>query len=179
MTATHGHHDWIVDDRSDPRVQREEYFVQARSRESHDLTGTFGEGSVHKFLFIGESEAISAAEQTAGAPYPMLNVVRSNDILCEIMTEKATKNHAVEILCDHFKVSRFDAVAFGDGPNDLDTLSAVDQSYAMISGEDAVKASAAHVCKWTNTECGVAHPRRARAVTRMSRSRSTICLTTS
>ena len=34
VAATYGFHDWIVDDRSDPRIVREEYFVQAESRES-------------------------------------------------------------------------------------------------------------------------------------------------
>lgn len=157
VCATYGFHDWIVDDRSDPRVQREEYFVQAQSRESRDLAGTFGpHGGVHKFLLMGEPSAISAAQKTVAARYPNLNVVRSNDILCEIMAKEASKSHAVEVLCQHFGLSRADAVAFGDGPNDIDMLDAVDESYAMANAEPEVKAAATHVCPRSNVECGVA-----------------------
>ena len=65
VAATYGFHDWIVDDRSDPRIVREEYFVQAESRESKDLAGTFGDRGVHKFLLMGEPEDIVAAQRTA------------------------------------------------------------------------------------------------------------------
>jgi len=154
--ATYGFHHWIVDDRSDPRIVREEYFVQAQSVESRDLAGTFGDGGVHKFLLMGEPEDIVAAQATVAARYPGLNVVRSNDILCEVMSAEATKSNAVEVLCAHYGVDRSQAVAFGDGPNDIDMLMAVEQSYAMANGEDSVKQAAAHQVPWTNEECGVA-----------------------
>ena len=155
-TATYGFHDWIVDDRSDPRIVREEYFVQACSVESRDLAGTFGDRGIHKFLLMGEPADIVAAQATMAERYPNLNVVRSNDILCEVMSREATKSNAVAVLCEHYGVSRANAVAFGDGPNDIDMLSAVEQSYAMANGEDEVKAAATHVVPWTNEECGVA-----------------------
>lgn len=156
VAATYGFHTWIVDDRSDPRVVREEYFVQAQSQECQDLAGAFGDRGVHKFLLMGEPASIVAAQQTVSQRYPELNVVRSNDILCEIMSAKASKSHAVELLCEHFGVRRSEAVAFGDAPNDLDMLKAVEQSYAMANAEEAVKAAATHVVPWTNEECGVA-----------------------
>ncbi len=155
-TGTYGFHAWIVDDRSDPRVAREEYFVQARSVESRDLAGTFGEGGVHKFLLMGEPASIMTAQRVVSERYPHLNVVRSNDTLCEIMSTDASKSWAVELLCAHHGVSRAQAVAFGDAPNDLDMLLSVEQSYAMANAEDAVKAAAAHVVPWTNEEDGVA-----------------------
>lgn len=154
--GTYGFHAWIVNDRTDPRVTREEYFVQAESQESRDFEGTFGEGGVHKFLLMGEPESILTAQRVVSQRYPHLNVVRSNDILCEIMSAEASKSHAVEVLCEHYGVSRSQAVAFGDAPNDLDMLLAVEQSYAMANAEDAVKVAAAHVVPWTNEECGVA-----------------------
>lgn len=156
VAATYGFHDWIVDDRSDPRIVREEYFVQAESRESRDLAGTFGDRGVHKFLLMGEPASIVAAQKTMAERFPELNVVRSNDILCEVMSGKASKSHAVEVLCERYGVDRASAVAFGDGPNDIDMLAAVDQSYAMANGEESVKAAATHVVPWTNEECGVA-----------------------
>lgn len=156
VSATYGFHDWIVDDRSDPRIVREEYFVQAQSRESRDLAGTFGDRGVHKFLLMGEPEDIVAAQRTVAARYPHLNVVRSNDILCEVMSGEATKSNAVRLLCEHYGFGTDDAVAFGDGPNDIDMLQAVGHSYAMANAEATVKAAATEVIAWTNEQCGVA-----------------------
>lgn len=61
---TYGFHDWICDDRSDPRVRREEGLVHAQARETDDLMGVFGGRGVHKFLLMGEPAQIAAAEQT-------------------------------------------------------------------------------------------------------------------
>jgi hypothetical protein len=154
--ATYGFHDWIVDNRSDPRIEREEYFVQALSRESRDLAGVFGERGVHKFLLMGEPGAIVEAQRVVSERYPHLNVVRSSDILCEVMSSAASKSHAIEVLCAHYGVSSADAVAFGDGPNDMDMLDAVECSFAMANAEEEVKRAASQVIPWTNEECGVA-----------------------
>lgn len=156
VVATYGYHDWIVDDRSDPRIVREEYFVQAESRESRDLAGTFGGRGVHKFLLMGEPPSILRAQQVVAERYPHLNAVRSNDILCEVMTGKASKSHAIEVLLARYGVDASLAVAFGDGPNDIDMLSAVSRSYAMANAEESVKRAASATINWTNEECGVA-----------------------
>jgi Cof subfamily protein (haloacid dehalogenase superfamily) len=153
--GTYGFHTWIVDDRSDPRVQREEWYVQASSEECRDVEAAFGLRGVHKFLLMGEPEQVLQAEQTLSAMYPELNVVRSNETLCEVMSKQASKRRAVELLCSHYGASREGAVAFGDGPNDRDMLEAVDNSYAMTNAEDVVKRAAAYVLPWSNEECGV------------------------
>lgn len=156
VAGTYGFHKWIVDDARDSRVLQEEYFVQTRATQSRDLKGTFGKRGIHKFLLMGEPDAILSAESTLGARYPELTVVRSNDVLCEVMAAGVSKSHAVDVLCHHFGASRGEAVAFGDGPNDLDMLLAVDESYAMPNGEPSVREAAAHVCEWSNLESGVA-----------------------
>jgi hypothetical protein len=156
VVGTYGFHDWIVDDRSDPRVVREEYFVQAESRQSRDLAGTFGDRGIHKFLLMGDPASIVAAQRTVSERYPHLNVVRSNDILCEVMSGEASKSHAIEVLCERYGVDRAQSIAFGDGPNDIDMLAAAGRSYAMANAEETVKAAASEVLPWTNEECGVA-----------------------
>ena len=156
VAATYGFHDWIVDDRSYPRIVREGDFVQAESRESKDLAGTFGDRGVHKFLLMGEPDDIVAAQRTVAARYPHLNVVRSNDILCEVMSGEASKSNAVRLLCEHYGVSTEEAIAFGDGPNDIDMLQAAGTSFAMANAESTVKDAATQVIEWTNEQCGVA-----------------------
>lgn len=154
--GTYGFHEWIVDDRSDPRIVVEEGLVQTCARETSDLAGTFGERGVHKFLLMGEPEDIRVAEQVVGSRYPHLNVVRSSDILCEVMAEEASKSRAVEVVCEHYGVDPAGAVAFGDGPNDLDMLESVERSFAVANAEEQVKAVASEVIPWTNAEAGVA-----------------------
>lgn len=154
--GTYGHHTWIVDDRSHPSVQREEEAVQTQASESRDIVGTFGKTGVHKLLLMGSPDAILDAERVVGARYPHLNVVRSSDILCEVMTREASKRTAVRVICEHYGIDPTYAVAFGDGPNDMDMLLSVRNSYAMANAEEAVKEAATHVLPWTNEECGVA-----------------------
>lgn len=154
--GTYGFHDWIVDDRSDPRIRREEMLVQAESRECTDLAGTFGDRGIHKFLLMGEAAEIREAEQMVGQRYPQLNVVRSSDILCEVMSREASKSNAVRLICARCGVDPSDAIAFGDGPNDRDMLVAVEHSFAMANAEPQVKEAASQVIPWTNEEAGVA-----------------------
>lgn len=154
--GTYGFHDWIVDDREDPRIKREEYLVQAQARVNTDIAGTFGERGVHKFLLMGEPQEILEAERTVAERYPHLNVVRSSDILCEVMAADASKSNAVQVISAHCGVDLACAVAFGDGPNDLDMLLSVPNSYAMANAEPEVREASTHVVPWTNAEGGVA-----------------------
>jgi Cof subfamily protein (haloacid dehalogenase superfamily) len=154
--GTYGFHTWIVDSRSDPRIMREEYLVMASSKASRDLAGEFGERGVHKFLLMGEPADILQAQQMVSERFPHLTAVRSSDILCEVMAGDVSKSRAVRLLCEHYGVTPEQAVAFGDGQNDIDMLSAVEQSYAMANAEPEVKLAAAHEVPWTNAESGVA-----------------------
>ena len=154
--GTYGHHEWIVDDRSNPLVAREEYFVQASARECGDIEATFGETGVHKLLVMGEPEPIMAAEALLSERYPRLSVVRSNANLCEVMVRGVSKSQAVRLICEHMGVDAAAAVAFGDAPNDLDMMGAVERSFAMANAEDAVKEAASAVLPWSNVEAGVA-----------------------
>ncbi len=154
--GTYGFHDWIVDDRSDPLVAREEAAVQTCARECSDIEGTFGERGVHKLLIMGERDSILEAERVLSARYPHLNVVRSSPILCEVMVRGVSKSEAVRVICEHCGVDPRRAIAFGDGPNDIDMLRAVRRSFAMANGEEHVKEAASEVVPWTNEEGGVA-----------------------
>ena len=154
--GTYGFHTWIVDDRSDPRIAREEYLVQTQSRECHDLASAFDERGVHKFLLMGDPDDIRMAQQMVASHFENLTAVRSSDILCEVMASGVSKSHAVEVLCDHYGVQVAEAAGFGDGPNDIDMLEAVGHSFAMANAEEEVKQAASQVVPWTNAECGVA-----------------------
>lgn len=146
---------WITDDKSSPHVHAEERVVDLEAEEGSDLAAAFDERGLHKFLLMGEPEDLSVAEPLLRERFPHLAVARSNADLTEVSAPGATKDRAVDVLCAHYGVTRADAIAFGDGHNDIPMLAAVDQSYAMLNASDEVKAAAAHVTRWTNNEDGV------------------------
>lgn len=153
--SVYGYHSWVVDDDQDPRVRNEEQLVHVKAEVCHDIAGHFGAG-VHKLLLMGEPPMILAAEECAKKAYPGLAVTRSSDILLEIMSGEASKSRGIRVVCDHYGIDPSDAVAFGDGCNDLDMLRFVRRSWAMANGEPEVKRAASHVTTWTNDENGVA-----------------------
>lgn len=155
VCTTYGYHTWICDDRSDPRIAEEERVVWHESVVAR-IEDAFDDRGIHKFLVIGEPERILEAERSISAAFPDLAVVRSSSILLEIMTGGVTKSEGVRLLCDHLGISIEDAVAFGDGHNDIDMLQAVPQSYAMANAPADVQRVAAHVTQLSNEENGLA-----------------------
>lgn len=153
---TYGFDEWVVANPDDPRVKYEEKVVHAHARASADIDRIFTTTGVHKFLLMGNPDDIRAAEQSVGNHYPELNVVRSSETLCEVMSKHASKSAGITCLCKHFGLLADDAIAFGDGYNDLDMIGAVGRSFAMANAVPAVKEAATNVIKWTNDESGVA-----------------------
>ncbi|WP_273382779.1 Cof-type HAD-IIB family hydrolase [Enorma phocaeensis] len=153
--SEYGFHTWACDDDSDPRIKNEERITTLKAMRA-PLTEAFDEQGVHKFLLMGEPEQIEAAELRVADEFPQLEVVRSSPILCEIMNGAASKAEGVQVVCEHFGLVPADAVAFGDGRNDIAMLDAVPRSYAMGNAPDEVKRAAARVCPWTNDENGLA-----------------------
>lgn len=154
--SEYGYHTWICDDDQDPRIQNEERITTLKAQNAR-LRDVFGSTGIHKFLLMGEPDEIEAAEKRIAVAYPQLAVARSSAILCEVMSGKASKAEGVQVVCRHFGMDPSEAVAFGDGRNDIDMLAAVPESYAMANAPDEVKQVAAHVTRFSNAENGLAH----------------------
>lgn len=154
--SEYGYHTWICDDDQDPRIQNEERITTLKVQNAR-LRDVFGSTGIHKFLLMGEPDEIEAAEKRIAAAYPQLAVARSSAILCEVMSGKASKAEGVQVVCRHFGMDPSEAVAFGDGRNDIDMLAAVPESYAMANAPDEVKQVAAHVTRFSNAENGLVH----------------------
>lgn len=154
--SEYGYHTWICDDDQDPRIQNEERITTLKAQNAR-LRDVFGRTGIHKFLLMGEPDEIEAAEKRIAAAYPQLAVARSSAILCEVMSGKASKAEGVQVVCRHFGMDPSEAVAFGDGRNDIDMLAAVPESYAMANAPDEVKQVAAHVTRFSNAENGLVH----------------------
>lgn len=154
--SEYGYHTWICDDDQDPRIQNEERITTLKAQNAR-LRDVFGRTGIHKFLLMGEPDEIEVAEKRIAAAYPQLAVARSSAILCEVMSGKASKAEGVQVVCRHFGMDPSEAVAFGDGRNDIDMLAAVPESYAMANAPDEVKQVAAHVTRFSNAENGLVH----------------------
>ena len=70
---------------------------------------------------------------------------RWTDLFADVAPAEGGKDYGVRATLERFGLSAEDAIAFGDGENDLSMLSAVGTGVAMGNASDAVKAQAAYV----------------------------------
>lgn len=135
---------WLVADKSDARVRREEGIVEAEAEQGGIASLAAGE-KVHKILCMCPPERILEIEQSLQEAFPALEIVKSSDILIEIMAGGVNKAEAVRFLCDKWQVPLADAVAFGDNYNDMEMLAAVGHGVAMGNAPAQIRTSAAYV----------------------------------
>ncbi len=145
---------WIVKDKSDPKVRREEAIVEAQAQEGTVRSVPEG-GSVHKILCICDPGTIDETERRIKSRFLGINAVKSSDILLEVMAAGVSKSGAVSCCCRHLGIPLTQAAAFGDNYNDLDMLSAVGYGVVMGNAPDAIRSQFAHVTE-DNDHDGIA-----------------------
>jgi len=64
----------------------------------------------------------------------------------DIIPSATGKGTAVEKILGYYGISKDEAIAFGDGENDIEMLEAVGTGIAMDNAVDKVKAAADFVC---------------------------------
>ena len=129
--------DWLSPDRSDPRIAREEQIVEAQSREGTTADLPPGAG-VNKFLCICAPGTITGIEEEIKKAFPEVAVVKSSDILIEIMDKGISKADALERYCRHIGVLPQETVAFGDNYNDVEMLEVAGLSYVMGNAPEEI-----------------------------------------
>ena len=65
-------------------------------------------------------------------------MVKSSDILLEIMAKGISKAEAVKRFCAHLGISPDETIAFGDNFNDVEMLEAVGRSYVMGNAPEEI-----------------------------------------
>lgn len=129
---------WIVKDKTDARVVREENIVEAQATEG--TVDDIPNGSdIGKILCMCNPEKTDEIEEKLKKKFPTLSIVRSSDILIEIMERGITKGKAIEVLCDKWGKKLEDAVAFGDHYNDVEMLKLVGVPYLMNNAPEELK----------------------------------------
>lgn len=121
--------EWIVKDKSDPRVIKEEGIVRASSVQGSAQTAAQDE--IHKVLCMCEPEQTELVEARLKAEFPQYSIVKSSDVLLEIMQSGITKAAAVNWFCEYCRMNPAQAVAFGDHYNDVEMLETVGFGYLM------------------------------------------------
>lgn len=142
---TYGYSKWVVDDDQNPWVRKEEAITTLKAL-TGSLTQWFAkDDGIHKFLLMGEPEEITHAAARLKTSYPQINIALSTPSYLEIMDKEVRKSEGVRILCDYYRITPADAVAIGDGQNDIDMLKAAGRSYAMGNAPKEVQESADYV----------------------------------
>lgn len=77
--------------------------------------------------------------------FPNVQFVRWHRYSCDILPKGGSKAAGIEKILERMGITFGDAVAFGDGINDIEMLQAVGTSVAMGNGHEKVKAIATHI----------------------------------
>ncbi|SHI29800.1 Cof-type HAD-IIB family hydrolase [Pseudobutyrivibrio xylanivorans] len=131
--------DWIVNDKSDERVIKEENIVEVQSTKGSvdDIPNGM---EIGKFLCMCNPDEIDEIEAVLKKKYPSLSIVKSSDILLEVMEKGVNKGIAVEMFCEKLNINKIDAVAFGDHYNDIEMLKTVGAPFLMENAPEDMKA---------------------------------------
>ncbi|SDB04736.1 hypothetical protein SAMN02910298_00059 [Pseudobutyrivibrio sp. YE44] len=144
---------WFVKDRSDPRVIREENIVEAQSTEG--MVSDLPNGAdIGKILCMCNPEKTDEIEAALKKKFPTLSIVRSSDILVEVMERGVTKGHSINVVCEKWGINPEDAIAFGDHYNDIEMLKAVGKPFLMGNAPEELKAQFSNITA-SNDEEGI------------------------
>ncbi|KOS62441.1 Cof-type HAD-IIB family hydrolase [Lysinibacillus agricola] len=77
--------------------------------------------------------------------FPNVQFVRWHRYSCDILPKGGSKAAGIEKILEKMGLTLNDAIAFGDGINDIEMLQAVGTGVAMGNGHDRVKAIATHI----------------------------------
>ena len=91
-------------------------------------------------------------------PQGSLHMIRGSPdpFFCEFLLPESNKGTALASLCDHLGIPLDQAMAFGDGENDIEMLTAAGLGVAMSNARPSVKAAANVVTEHSNDDDGVA-----------------------
>lgn len=113
---------------------------------------------IHKFCFTGEHEALLGLERELLERHPaQASVVFSRDDCLEVMASDVNKGNSAQQTLATFGLAIDDAVAFGDGMNDLELLSMAAKGFVMSNATERLrKALPQHPLAASCDEDGVA-----------------------
>lgn len=128
---------WIVKDRSDPRIAGQEALVQARATEG--TVDSITDSQINKVLCVCAPGKLPEIQQRLAEAFPDCTVVASSDTLLDIMDNTVTKGTAIKQLCFTWNIPMDNTIAFGDHYNDVDMLKTVGSGFLMANAPQPLK----------------------------------------
>lgn len=128
--------DWVVKDRTDPRIQEEESIVMSCAREGD--ARSFEVDEVQKILCLCADDAVDEIERGLRERFCDLSVVKSAYTHVEVMPRDVSKGSALLALCKLWDIDPAGAVAFGDSDNDIPMLQAAGEGFLMGNAQPAL-----------------------------------------
>ena len=130
---------WFVRDVDDKRVKNEEQITSATAYHA-DFYELLEIGMLpNKILTMSDPSDCAQMERKLGELFPELNVVRSSEILLEIMDKNVSKATGIKVMLEHYDVAPEDAIGFGDNYNDIDMFKYVGRGVAMDNAPEPIK----------------------------------------
>ena len=133
---------WAVDSCQDERIIHDEQITGTKAVEKAADSGIFDNIGVHKLLYMGDPEEIQGARLWLKENVPEVNAACSSPNYLEVMKEGVGKALGMKAVCNYLGFECSQAVAFGDGYNDLDMLCAAGRGYAMGNAPEGVRKEA-------------------------------------
>lgn len=145
---------WFVKDENNKAVKREENITNVKASQA-DFKNLIANNILpNKILCMTKANISSKIEAVLQEKFPQLNIVRSSDILIEIMNKDVSKANGIEVLLHHLKMIPAQAIAFGDNYNDLTMLNFVGRGVVMQNAPEEIRKEAKYITK-SNNEDGI------------------------
>lgn len=145
---------WFVKDENNKAVKREENITNVKASQA-DFKNLIANNILpNKILCMTKANISSKIEAVLQEKFPQLNIVRSSDILIEIMNKDVSKANGIEVLLHHLKMTPAQAIAFGDNYNDLTMLNFVGRGVVMQNAPEEIRKEAKYITK-SNNEDGI------------------------
>lgn len=129
--------EWIVRDKADERIRKEEQIVKAEARKG--TIDTIVDAEINKILCICNPAALLSIEHQLREKFPFLSIAKSSDYLLEIMEKGITKAGAIKKVCCLWNIPLQNTVAFGDNYNDVEMLETVGTGFLMDNAPEELK----------------------------------------
>lgn len=145
---------WFVKDEYNKAVKREENITNVKASQA-DFKELINKNILpNKILCMVKANISSKIEAVLQEKFPQLNIVRSSDILIEIMNKDVSKANGIDVLLHHLNMTPIQAIAFGDNYNDLDMLNFVGRGVVMQNAPEEIKKQMKYITN-SNNEDGI------------------------
>lgn len=128
---------WVVKDRSDPRVQEQEQLVKTQAQEG--TIDSIVDPQVNKILCISHPDKLPQVHKALAEAFPQYIMVACADTLLEITDPSVTKGTAIKQLCFTWNIPLENTIAFGDHYNDVEMLKTAGKGFLMANAPEELK----------------------------------------